>query len=134
MSAWSSLRGLFGGSKPKKPAREGAQRKGPTKQKTVLPPSERAALLKEALAAHRAGRSHVREVLEHQLDELRAKVPNPSRDPEATARVLTLTHANGALKKLMTHDLKRFLVLVGIRQLLDEKQQRPDRLRAVAKR
>jgi hypothetical protein len=128
MSAWSGLRALFGAPKPKK---AGVRR---PRQKTVLPPSERAALLKEALAAHRAGRSHVRDVLEGQLQALRAKVPNPNRDPDATARLLTLTHADGALKQLMTHDLKRFLVLVGIRQLLDEKQKPADRPRSVLKR
>lgn len=108
----SWLRSLFGAPKPIK----GAAR--PNKQKTVLPASERAALLKQALAAHRAGRSHVRDVLEQQLDALRAKVPKPGRDPESTQRLLTLHQADGALKRLMTHDLKRFLVLVGIRELL----------------
>jgi hypothetical protein len=127
MSAWSGLRALFGAPKPQKKAAR-------PKQKTVLPPTERAALLKQALAAHRAGRTHVRDVLESQLDALRAKVPDPSRDPDAVAKLLTLTQADGALKKLMTHDLKRFLVLVGIRQLLGEKQKSPDRPRPVAKR
>lgn len=115
MSAWSGLRALFGVSTPK--TRTAAKR---PVQKTVLPPSARAALLKEALAAHRTGRAHVRDALERQLDELRAKVPRPGRDPEATVRLLTLHQADGTLKRLMTHDLKRFLVLVGIRQLLDE--------------
>src|SRR5687767_3626188 len=113
MSLWSGLRTLFGASKPKKALAR-------PQQKTVLAPSERAALLKQALGAHRAGRSHVRDMLERQLNELRAKVPKPGRDPEATERLLTLHHADGALKRLMSHDLKRFLVLVGIRELLDE--------------
>jgi hypothetical protein len=128
MSAWSGLRALFGAPKPQK--KTGSR----PKQKTVLPPTERAALLKEALAAHRAGRTHVRDVLEEQLKALRAKVPNPSRDPAAMEKLLTLSHADSALKKLMTHDLKRFLVLVGIRELLDEKQKPADRPRAGPKR
>ncbi len=128
MSAWSGLRALFGAPKPKKKKAAGP------KHKTVLPPTERAALLKEAMAAHRVGRTHVRDVLESQLDALRAKVPNPSRDPDAMAKMLTLTQADGAIKRLMTHDLKRFLVLVGIRQLLGEKQKPPDRPRTVSKR
>ncbi len=126
MSAWSGLRTLFGG-KPKPKAKRPAR-------KTVLPPSERAALLKDAMAAHRKGRSHVRDVLERQLDELRAKVPRPGKDPEATARMLTLHQADGALKRLMTHDLKRFLVLVGIRELLDDAPPPPKTTRSLPKR
>jgi hypothetical protein len=127
MSAWSGLRALFGAPKPKKASPR-------PKQKTVLPPSERAALLKQALAAHRAGRSHVRDVLEQRLDELRSKIPNPGRDPEGTERLLSLHHADSALKRLMTHDLKRFLVLVGIRELLDEDAKAPRTARPTAKR
>lgn len=127
MSVWSGLRALFGAPKPKKPAREGAQpnKSARAKHKTVLPPTERAALLKDALSAHRAGRTHMRDVLERELNELRAKVPNPNRDPENMQRLLSLHQADGALKRLMTHDLKRFLVLVGIRQLLGEGAKPP---------
>lgn len=127
MSAWSGLRALFGGGKPKK-----ALAKRPV-QKTVLPPSARAALLKDALAAHRAGRAHVRDALEKQLDEFRAKVPRPGKDPKATERLLSLHQADGTLKKLMTHDLKRFLVLVGIRELLGDTPP-PPKPRIVTKR
>jgi hypothetical protein len=73
-------------------------------------------------------------MLESQLAALRAKVPNPSRDPDAMEKLLTLSQADGTLKKLMTHDLKRFLVLVGIRQLLGETQKSPDRPRSATKR
>lgn len=124
MGGW--LRSLFG-EKPKPKVAK-------PKQKTVLPPSERAALLKEALAAHRAGRSHVRDALERQLDEYRAKIPRPGRDPAATERMLSLQQADGALKRLMGHDLKRFLVLVGIRELLDEQAAAPKSTRALTKR
>lgn len=113
---WSGLRSLFGAQKPKASAPR-------PKHKTVLPPSERAALLKQALSAHRAGRAHVHDVLEAQLAELRAKIPKPGRDPAATERLLALHQAHGAVKKLMTHDLKRFLMLVGIRELLAEGQK-----------
>jgi len=127
MSAWSGLRALFGApmakNKPQRP-----------KHKTVLAPTERAALLKEALTAHRVGRTHVRDVLEDRLATLRAKIPNPNRDPDALAKMLTLTQADNTLKKLMTHDLKRFLVLVGIRQLLGEKQKPSGGPRSVTKR
>lgn len=123
MAGW--LRSLFG-EKPKPKAVK-------PKQKTVLAPSERAALLKEALAAHRAGRSHVRDALERRLDEYRAKIPRPGRDPEATERMLSLQQADGALKRLMGHDLKRFLVLVGIRELLDEQAAAPKSTRALTK-
>jgi hypothetical protein len=123
----TGLKALFGGSaklpsKPRPP------------QKTVLPPSARAALLKDAMAAHRAGRAYVRDVLEAQLDELRAKVPRPGQDPEGTERLLALARADGAVKKLMTHDLKRFLVLVGIRELLDEGAQGGKPARSISKR
>ncbi len=127
MSFLAGLRSLFGVPKPPK-------RVARPKQKTVLPPSERAALLKEALAAHRVGRAHVRDSLEKQLNELRAKVPSPARDPDSTTRLLTLHQADGALKRLMTHDLKRFLVLVGIRQMLDEPPPRDKPARPPAKR
>ncbi|MGE3333053.1 MAG: hypothetical protein AB7I36_05375 [Rhodospirillaceae bacterium] len=124
MAGW--LRSLFG-EKPKPKAAK-------PRQKTVLAPSERAALLKEALAAHRAGRSHVRDALERQLDEYRAKIPRPGRDPEGTERMLSLQQAEGALKRLMGHDLKRFLVLVGIRELLGDAAPVPKSTRALTKR
>ncbi len=124
MSGW--LRALFG-EKPKPKANK-------PKHETVLAPSERAALLKQAMAAHRAGRSHVRDMLERQLDEYRAKIPRPGRDPEATARMLSLQQADGSLKRLMGHDLKRFLVLVGIRELLDGEAPPPKSTRTLTKR
>lgn len=104
MSMWSHLRSLFAGPKPKaRPARAAP--------KSRLPPAARADLLAQALAAHRAGRSHVRAVLERRLQELRAKVPDPSRDPAAAARLLALHAADGELKN-------RILMLVGMRELL----------------
>lgn len=124
MSGW--LRSLFGEKPKPKAARP--------KQKTVLAPSERAALLKDALAAHRAGRSHVRDALERRLDEFRAKIPRPGRDPDATQRMLSLQQADGSLKRLMGHDLKRFLVLVGIRELLGEAAPAPKSTRPLTKR
>lgn len=132
MADWLGLKALFG-RKSKAAAKAGRQPARPT-PKTVLPPSARAALLKEALAAHRAGRAHVRDVLEQELAELRAKVPRPGRDSAATERLLALHQADGALKRLMTHDLKRFLVLVGIRELLDEAEKPQKAARPVSKR
>lgn len=114
MSLWSGLRALFGESKPKKAVAR-------PKKKAALSPAARAALLKDALAAHRAGRTHVRDVLERELDALRAKVPDPARDPAASQRLLSADQSNGTMKKLMTSDLKRVLTLVGMRQrLMDE--------------
>lgn len=113
MSMWSGLRALFGEKKPKKaPARP--------KQKTALSPAARAALIKEAMNAHRAGRDHVRDVLDRQLDELRARVPDPGRDLAGSERLLSAAQADGTLKKLMTSDLKRVLALVGLRQRMAE--------------
>lgn len=83
MYLWSGLRALFGAPKPKKVTARPAK-------KAALPPLERAALLKEALMAHRAGRAHIREVLERQLNELRAKVPKPGRGLEASEPALSL--------------------------------------------
>ena len=114
MSLWSGLRALFVEPKPKKVIAR-------PKKTDALSSAARAALLKDAMAAHRAGRSHVRAVLERELEELRAKVPDPARDPGGSQRLLSADQANGTLRKLMTSDLKRVLTLVGMRQrLMDE--------------
>ncbi len=114
MSLWSGLRAFFTDSKPKKALAR-------PKKKAALSPAARAALLKDAMDAHRVGRTHVRDVLERELDALRAKVPDPARDPAASQRLLAVDQTNSALKKLMTSDLKRVLTLVGMRQrMMDE--------------
>jgi hypothetical protein len=60
----------------------------------------------------------VRDVLERELDALRAKVPDPARDPAASQRLLAADQTNGTMKKLMGSDLKRVLMLIGMRQRL----------------
>lgn len=108
MSLWSGLRALFGESKPKKAIARAKPKKA------ARDPAARAALLNEAMAAHRTGRTHVREEVERQLNELRAGVPKPGREPASGP-------PSKALQKLMTSDLKRVLTLVGMRQkMLDE--------------
>jgi hypothetical protein len=111
MSVWSGLRALFSDPKPTKAVAR-------PHKKTALSPAARAALIKDAMEAHRVGRTHVRDVLERELDALRAKVPDPARDPAASQRLLAADQTNGTMKKLMGSDLKRVLMLIGMRQRL----------------
>ncbi len=111
--AWSDkLKGLFGVTP--KPA---AKKRGPAK--TYNPSTNRAEIIKEAMAVYSRERANVRGVLEQALKELQAKPPRPS-DVEGMARFLSLRQAVARMKGAIGHDLKRFLVLANVRALTEQ--------------
>lgn len=137
MSGWWRLKALFGGPGAKAGRRDAARKaaKGAGNAPgPALPSGARAALIRDAMAAHRAGRAHVRDVLERRLDDLRAKVPNPGRESDGAAHAQGPARDEAAVKRFMAHDLKRFLVLVGVRDLMDQAPAAPSARRPAAKR
>jgi hypothetical protein len=112
MTGWGDkLKGLFGG-KPKSPHKKAAP------AKTYKDPSNRAAVIAEAMEIHRRGRAHAQGVLEAALQEMRKKPPRPS-DLAAMTRLLSLRQAVLTMKGHMAHDLKRYQVLAGVKGLLE---------------
>src|SRR5438045_983689 len=107
----SWLKGLFGGTPKPAP-------KKTTPAKTYKAPSNRAALIAEAMAIRERGRAHAQDVLEKALKELQSKPPRPS-DTEGMTRLLNLRQAVLVMKGHMAHDLKRYQVLTGLRGLLE---------------
>ncbi len=107
----SWLRNLFGGKNAAGPAK-----KRPA-GKTYNPPSNRAALIKEALAIQEKGRAQVQAVLEKTFAELSAKPPKPS-DQEAMTRLLELRRAVLAMRRAGDHDGQRAKVLAGMKGLM----------------
>ena len=101
------LKKLFGSPPPRKPVK-----KPPAKTSGK---SDRAAVIAEAMKIYRAQRAQGRGVLEKAVADFRAKPPSPA-DREGLERLLALRQAQLDLGHLFAHDLKRFLVLVGIRQ------------------
>jgi hypothetical protein len=115
----SWLKDLFGGR-----AKPAAKKAAP--QKTYKAPTNRAALIAEALAVRDRARAQTQGMLEQTLKDLLKKPPRPS-DVEGMTRLLTLRQAILTLKGHMAHDLKRYQVLAGVKTLLesDGKPQNP---------
>jgi len=103
---------LFGSPSPRKPTK-------PAK-KYIASKTDRAALIAEAMKVYREQRAQARGVLDKAVADFRAKPPSPVADREGTERLLALRQAHLDMGRLLTHDLKRFLVLAGIRQWLGE--------------
>lgn len=114
------LRTLVGGT-----ARPGANVKpSAQKSKSLLPPSQREALIAGAMAIYRQQAAGMRGVIEDALRQLRDKPPN-IRDADAYARLFSIHRAVLGLRRLMNHRERRYLVLAGLRELLEQKP-RPD--------
>ena len=110
----SLLKKLLGGKsdKPKKPQ---------PKATTYLPgKGERAKVIAEAMAVFRREKKQMSAGLDEALAKIRAEAPKALKDPEAMARLLSLYRAHVDLRRMMASDNKRFLVLTGMRELLDE--------------
>lgn len=97
--------------KPKKPA---------TSSKTGPPSSERAALIANAMALYRQNAAMMRGIIDGALKELRDKPPN-LHDVDSVTRLLSLRRAELQMRKLMNHRDRRYLVLTGMRELLEQK-------------
>ena len=109
------LKGLFGGKKKRPSAKTGTSSKAGGRGK-----ADRAQVMAEAMAVYRRERGQMQAGLDKQLAKMRADAPKLLRDPEALAKLLTLHKAHVEMRKLMTSDNKRFLVLSGMRELLGD--------------
>ena len=110
------LKGLFGG-KPK-PAP-----KKTVKAKTYTAPSDRAAIIAEAMAVYQKERAQARGTLEQTFRELMAKPPKPS-DVEGMTRLLQLRKALLAMGEGLAGDSRRGKAAEGVRGLLAEGKPR----------
>lgn len=90
------------------------------KHNSVLPPSEREALIANAMALYRKNAAAMRGVIEGSLKQLNDNPPKPS-DYEGLTRLLSVRQAYMTMRRLMNHRDKRYLVLVGLRELLEQK-------------
>ncbi len=97
---------LFGGKK--KPAAKGAAKpKGPVKD-------PRADLISAALALHKTQGAEVRASLTNAVKALEDR--KTLRNPAELERLLALVQAHRAMKRLFSGDLRRYLVLTGMRE------------------
>jgi len=114
MAGW--IKGLFG-AKPKAPTKKAAS-------KTYNPPSERAAILAEAMAVYHRERGKAHDVLERAFKELLANPPKPS-DVEGMTRLLTLRQALLKMKDVASSDSQREKTLEGVKGLMKQKPKKP---------
>lgn len=68
---------------------------------------------------YRSRRGEMRGLLDGALAEMREKPPRTASEHDKLARLLALHRANLGLKTMMAHDLRQYLVLAGIRGLLE---------------
>jgi len=109
MAGWRTrLSSLFGRKKP--PARA----KTKSAPSTGIHDSPRARLIKATLAMHREQGAVLRASLHKSLQSLEDR--RTLRDPEALERLLALAQAQRAMQRLFSGDLRRYLVLAGMRQ------------------
>lgn len=93
-------------------------------QKTVLAASRRKELIAWAVDIYRRKADMGRGVLDQSLREFRAKPPNPG-DVDALARLLRIHSAEVAIRRLMNHRDWRYLILAGMRQLMQDVEPPP---------
>jgi len=116
----SLLKKLFG-SKPAKPAAVPA----PKAKTYVTSKTDRAKVIREAMAVFRREKKQMSAGLDEALAKIRAEAPKALKDPEAMSRLLSLYKAHIDLRRMMASDNKRFLVLTGMRELLEDEPKPP---------
>lgn len=82
--------------------------------------SERLALIQTAMAHYNKKAPALRGTVDAALKELGEKTPN-FNDVESVARLLGIHQAHLTMRRLMNHRERRYLVLVGLRELLEQK-------------
>jgi hypothetical protein len=98
-------------AKPKAPA-----------HKSLVPPSPRDGLIREALDLYRQHAPAVHGMLDATLRQMREKPPNVN-DIDSLKRLLSIHSANQEVRRLMNHRHRRYLVLVTLREMME--QNRP---------
>jgi hypothetical protein len=104
---------LFGGKK-KPAAKPAAKTKGSVKD-------PRADLISTALALHKTHGAEMRAALTNAVKALKDR--KTLRNPAELARLLALVEAHRAMGRLFSHDLRRYLVLSGLRQWTGKEPQ-----------
>ncbi|HCX13983.1 MAG TPA: hypothetical protein DGZ24_01545 [Rhodospirillaceae bacterium] len=91
-------------------------------QRRAVSPSnkKRAKLVKEALSVYRSRRSEIRGLLDKIFKDMRDKPPKMDGEHDKLVRLLALRRADVGLREMMSHDLRQYLVLSGIRGLLED--------------
>ena len=113
-SGKSSRRSNASRTKPK----TGARARSP---KTYVEGADsRAKLIDEAKALYRKRRAEAYGALDQTLIDFRQNPPKPGSAPEDLVRSLALHKAHVRLNAMMSHDLYKYLVLTGIRGLLED--------------
>jgi hypothetical protein len=125
----SWLKKLLGGP-AKAPAKSTAQKKG----MPAVADSPRAKAIAEAKRIHRTQSAMVRTQIANSIDELQRAGPKILRDPAQLERLMGLIQAQRAVGGLMRHDLKRYMVLTGLRQWLGKDKVSPPARPRVVKR
>ena len=100
---------LWGGGAPPSPSR-------PVARKPGAQGTDRAALIAAAMAAHRQQGAPLRAELQKAIKALADR--RTLRDPAALERLLALAQAQQALARLFANDLRRYVVLAGLRHWL----------------
>jgi hypothetical protein len=97
---------------------------GPKPKPRAKPPApavaEREALIKNAMELYRANAPGVRGAVDQALTQLRDQTPN-FNDIDSVARLLRVYRANLDIRRLMNHRDRRYLVLAGLREWLEQK-------------
>jgi hypothetical protein len=106
--------GLKGAAPPAKP------KAPPPKQVGVLPPTDREALVKNAMDLYRANRAQTSGVIDQALKQLKDQ-PINLHDVDSMTRLLGIRKAFLDMRRLMNHRERRYLVLAGLRELLEQK-------------
>ena len=118
MAITDGLKRLFGAKGARKrPGKARAQVHKSASTKTVLAPSQRAALIEWAVKMRAAKAAMARGLIDQSLKEFRATPPKLG-DMDALARLLRIHRAETDLRRLMNHREWRYLVLTGLRELL----------------
>jgi hypothetical protein len=121
MPSWRDrIAGLLGITPAQRPTGRKSQGKRAVSKTYVDGGGERAKLIKEAMTIYRSRRSEAYGLLNHALEQMRKNPPKTTSEHDNMVRVLNLHRAQVGLKALMSHDLRRHLVLSGIRGLLEE--------------
>ena len=92
----------------------------PHRKAGSLSNTNRAKAMREALLVYRSRRTEIRGLLDKILKEMRDKPPKMVGEHDKLVRLLALHRADAGLREMMSHDIRQYLVLSGIRGLLED--------------
>ena len=111
----------FWGKKPTpEPGAKPTAKKPAPKGRALVAQSDRAKLIAQGLAAHRLHGAALRATLDRTIADLERAQAKLLRNPQALDRLLSLARARRALRAMLGSDLRRYLVLTGLREWLEQ--------------